>query len=392
MSNTYDVCIRGSGIVGRALALKLAAQRLRVALVAQAPISHSSHSDVRAYALSPASRALLESLRCWPEAVFATPVQRMQVQGDAGDQVVFDASQQGVAALNWIVDVPALESLLEQAVRFQPLITKLDTAAPATLTVVCEGRASSTRAEFGVEFDVTPYDQSGLAARVRGDVAHRQVARQWFADGEIVAMLPLDGADGYGTAMVWSASPARVAALQAMEPEEFCLALGAVSQGALGAITLTSERQSWPLQFAQARQWSGSGPVGSWVLAGDAAHTVHPLTGQGLNLGLADVAALADILAQRAYWRSVGDRRLLRSYERSRKAGYAMLGGSADALQLLFQQRNPTVQALRNLGMRGFERSGFLKQWTADRAMGQRQATPTTATTPGIAIPSSANP
>ena len=350
MSKTYDVCIRGAGIVGRSLALKLATLRLRVALMDQRPPATGAQTDpdVRAYALSPASCNLLESL--------------------------YVAAQQGVDALNWIVDVPELEKLLADAVRFQPLIELPDQVPTATLTIVCEGRASATRAEFGVEFDKFPYSQSALAARIQSDSPHEQTARQWFSDGDIVALLPMEGALGRGCALVWSASPARVSSLQEMDAQEFCRELQDATQGTLGALTLQSERRSWPLQAALARRWCGTlaegQPERSWVLAGDAAHNVHPLAGQGLNLGLGDVSTLCRILEQRAYWRSIGDRRLLRRYERSRKAEYALLGGAGDALQILFQMPHPALQTLRNLGMNGFERSGMLKQWATRQAMG----------------------
>jgi len=381
MSKTYDVCIRGAGIVGRTLALHLAARRLRVALIGQAAGSNSNnnpaHSDVRAYALSPASRALIEAVRCWPTEQHATPVLRMQIQEEAGGRVHFDAAEQGVGALNWIVDVPELERLLSEAVRFQPLIEVLEPQhrPTATLTVVCEGRYSATRNEFGVEFDATPYQQSALAARVTCVCAHAQVARQWFSNSEIVALLPMDGSGGHACAVVWSASPERVQALQAMDADAFCAELQTASQCELGEIALTSERKDWVLQAALARQWCGSTATGSWVLVGDAAHNVHPLAGQGLNLGLADVAELTHILGERAYWRSVSDRRLLRQYERARKADYALIGGAGDALQLLFQNQHPVLQSLRNWGMRGFEQSGRLKQWVAAQAMGRQHST-----------------
>ena len=382
MSKPYDICIRGAGIVGRTLALHLAALRLRVALVAQDKLLSPAHSDVRAYALSPASRSLLERLRCWPDPAAATAVTRMQIEDDTGACVQFDAAAQGVAALNWIVDVPVLEQLLAEAVRFQPLIDVVDNPQAAELTVVCEGRASSTRSEFGVEFEVTKYAQWALAARVNCTQGHAQVARQWFASGEILALLPLDGAAGRQCALVWSASPERAQALQAMESAELCEALEAACAQVLGPLTLCSERKVWPLQAAQARHWCGSSASGSWVLAGDAAHNVHPLAGQGLNLGLGDVAELVQLLEQRPYWRSVGDHRLLRRYERARKADYAVVGGSGDALQQVFQSPLASVQKLRQLGMRGFERRGRLKQWVARQAMGglpKHPATPSSS-------------
>jgi 2-polyprenyl-6-methoxyphenol hydroxylase-like FAD-dependent oxidoreductase len=378
MARPYDVCIRGAGIVGRTLALQLASQRLRVALVAQSPDSTPAHSDVRAYALSPASRNLIESVRCWPDDEHATPVLSMQVQtlehGQVNASVQFDVAKQHAPALNWIVDVSVLEGLLSDAVRFQPLIELHTQAQPASLTVICEGRASSTRDEFGVDFDVTPYQQTAVAARVEGIAPHGQVARQWFADGEILAFLPMGGPQGKSCALVWSVNPARANALLAMEPQEFCRELETASGTAEGTLKLISDRKSWGLQAALAERWCASrvqdGVQSSWVLAGDAAHNVHPLAGQGLNLGLGDVAELAQLLESRPYWRTVADIKLLRAYERARKAQYALVGGSGDVLQQLFAQTQPTVQGIRDWGMRAFEHSGRFKDWIARRAMG----------------------
>ena len=389
MARPYDICIRGAGIVGRTLALHLAAKRLRVALVAEAT-NNPAHSDVRAYALSPASRGLLEAVRCWPDAAHATPVRAMQVQSvgnGVGDgpgasvaQVRFDAVQQGSEALNWIVDVPVLEGLLADAVRFQSLIEVHDSPQTASLSVVCEGRASRTRAEFGVDFDITPYHQWALATRVECQLAHEQTARQWFTGGDVLAFLPMGGAQGNLCAVVWSVSPERAHTLQRANPEDFCQELLTASRSALGTLKVVGERKTWPLQSAQARRWSGTQGTGganptTWVLAGDAAHNVHPLAGQGLNLGLGDVAELVKVLDARPYWRSVADPKLLRAYERARKAEFAVVGGSGDALQLIFSQTHPALQTARRLGMNAFEHSGALKHWVANRAMGAASST-----------------
>ena len=150
MTLAPDVCIRGAGIVGGTLALLLARDRLRVGLVRGNASAGGATSDVRAYALNAASRELLQKLRAWPDEQHATPVLGMEVHGDEGGHVRFDAQAQGVAALAWIVDVQALQERLDDALRYQPLVEWLDAPVPARLTAVCEGKASSTRAEFGV--------------------------------------------------------------------------------------------------------------------------------------------------------------------------------------------------------------------------------------------------
>ncbi|CAN5232511.1 UbiH/UbiF family hydroxylase [soil metagenome] len=368
MSKTFDVCIRGDGVVGRTLALLLARERLRVALVSRSPQTpgESPAADVRAYALNSASRQVLEALRVWPDAPFATPVREMQVWGDNGGQLDFTAGSVAQNALAWIVDVPALEQQLLQAVRYQPQIETVTAPVQAALSVVCEGKKSSSRDEFGVQWTVKAYAQKALAARLDADRPHQGVARQWFVGGDIVALLPLGGSDGNAVALVWSVSVERAQALEQMPPEEFCAALKAVCGPEAGNLRLASERASWPLALSNADHWVGTG----WALAGDAAHTVHPLSGQGLNLGLADAACLAGVLGQREYWRALGDEKLLRRYERARKADVAAMGAVTDGLHGLFAQPHERWQMLRNWGMKGFARSGPLKRWVTRQAAG----------------------
>ena len=370
MTAALDVCIRGAGVVGRTLALLLARERLRVGLVDHPPAA-SVQGDVRAYALNPASRELLEMLRAWPDEDHVTPVVGMQVHGDEGGEVSFTAADQGVAALAWIVDVSALQHRLGEALRFQPLVERLESPRPAALTVVCEGRASATRAEFGVQFEVTSYPQRAIAARLTCEKPHGSIARQWFANGEIAAFLPMGGsnatAQGNSVALVWSVSEERADALLALDAAAFGREVEKSTGGTSGALMLTSGRAAWPLQLARADRWCGPG----WALAGDAAHTVHPLAGQGLNLGLADANSLASALREREYWRGVGDWKLLRRYERSRKADVLAMGATTDGLQQLFARPGDTWSMLRNWGMKGFEHSGPVKQWVARQAMGR---------------------
>jgi 2-polyprenyl-6-methoxyphenol hydroxylase-like FAD-dependent oxidoreductase len=196
------------------------------------------------------------------------------------------------------------------------------------------------------------------------------MARQWFTTGEILAFLPLQGEQGREVGIVWSVQENRVQSLLEASEEDFCAELEQVSKLALGKLSLSSARHAWPLQTAQASRWIGNTGGQAWALAGDAAHNVHPLAGQGLNLGLGDVAELASVLHSREYWRSVGDNKLLRRYERARRTEVAASALAMDGLQQLFSKDGNVWQSLRNWGMKGFEHSGPAKAWAARYAMG----------------------
>jgi 2-polyprenyl-6-methoxyphenol hydroxylase-like FAD-dependent oxidoreductase len=390
LTNTqFDVCIRGAGIVGRSLALMLASQGLRVALVNlhASASAGQGHSDVRAYALNTAAKQLLTDLRCWPEASACTPILKMHIEGDQGGNLEFRAADQGVEALNWMVDVPSLENNLRNASSFQPLIQELAENVAAPLTVICEGRASQTRAELGVAFDVKHYDQHALACRIRTQAPHSQVARQWFQNThgpEILAFLPIGGEASHEWAVVWSLTIARAQALQNVSADAFQLQLQDASQGIAGFVELISERAVWPLQLAKAGRWTGTMPgsgtgkqAASFVLAGDAAHAIHPLAGQGLNVGLADAAKLASVIQAKEFWRPISDLKLLRRYERARQAEVVAMGCVTDGLQTLFAEPSVPVQKLRNWGMSAFNQLSPLKKWMAGEAMKtSNQSTP----------------
>ena len=385
----FDVQVCGAGVVGQCLALSLARLGLQVALrvpVGSARLAGAAGAgDVRAYALNAASVALLKSLKVWDTlpAHAVTPVLDMQVHGDApGAALDFSAWQQCVSALAWITDAAALEQQLFAALRFAAHITLIEasdaeTAAdlathPAALTALCEGRSSATRAALGVSFERHAYGHQAIAARLTSTRAHQGRARQWFGAPEVLALLPFDAPQpGHSLALVWSVPDARAQELLALDDAAFEAQLmratgdQASANGTVGDLKLASPRAAWPLLRAQASAWCGPG----WALLGDAAHVVHPLAGQGLNLGLADVVALTRVIAQREPWRELGDEKLLRRYARERVAPTWAMTQVTDGLLNLFAHEAPALRELRNRGLTLVNRLTPLKRWLTARAL-----------------------
>jgi len=366
----YDVHVLGAGIVGRSLALALARLGLRVALRGE-PERAAGQEDVRAYALNAASVELLRGLKVWDAlpAGAATAVLDMHVQGDAhGSAIDFSAWQQRVSALAWITDAAVLERELASAVRFAPHVTVVDAHAPlqAPLTALCEGKASAAREELGVTFERRDYGHQAIAARLTADRPHRGVARQWFRAPDVLALLPFDTPEPQRSwALVWSLPDERARELLALDGVAFEQALMSATGGEAGTLALASARASWPLMQAQASAWCGPG----WVLLGDTAHVVHPLAGQGLNLGLGDVAALVRVISGRETWRTLGDEKLLRRYARERAAPTWAMGQVTDGLLNLFSQQAPVLRELRNRGLGLVDRLPPLKRWLTARAL-----------------------
>jgi len=348
-----DVCVRGTGAVGSCLALALSRQGLSVALQDTHPRAAApAREDVRAYALNATSVELLRELKVWDAlpADARCPVYDMHIEGDAaGGALDFSAWSQGVEALAWIVDAAELERTLAAAVAFAPHVqTVADGAVEAALLAVAEGKASATREQLGVAMPVQRYGQRAVAARLQSDLAHAGVARQWFRSPDVLALLPFDRpVPGHSYGLVWSVPDARADELMALDEAAFEQALADASGGAAGALKLCSERAVWPLTLARAEQVCGSG----WVLLGDAAHVVHPLAGQGLNLGLADVRALARVIAAREPWRGLGDEKLLQRYARQRAMPTLAMGQVTDGLLHLFASQTPALRELRNRGL-----------------------------------------
>ncbi|HZF80196.1 MAG TPA: FAD-dependent monooxygenase [Rubrivivax sp.] len=371
----HEVLVRGAGAVGLAAALSLSRQGLRVALLGT--LAEPVVPDLRAYALNAASVQLLQTLHVW-EAIpdgARTAVHDMHIEGDApGATLHFSAWSAALPELAWIVDAGELEKALRSAVRFAPHVTPVAAEVPATLQVLAEGRDSATRARLGVQWEQQSYGQHALAARLISDQPHAGLARQWFRSPDVLALLPLQqplfqGRPGHGLALVWSLPDERAAALMALTDDEFNAALNEATAGAAGLLSLASPRAQWPLALGRAGNLHGKG----WVLIGDAAHVVHPLAGQGLNLGLGDVAALAQVVADarvREPWRSLTDARLLARYGRARSGALLAMAGVTDGLLQLFASPLPVVKELRNRGLTLANHFPPLKRLLVHRAIG----------------------
>ncbi len=397
-----DVLVRGSGAVGLAAALALSGQGLRVVMQpleqgsgqrsgqpsgqrsvqpSGPPLDSKPGSaplvtpDLRAYALNSTSVRLLTSLRVWdalPEDA-RTAVHDMHIEGDVpGSALDFSAWSQGLAELAWIVDAAELELALRTAARFAPHLRFLaagEAEPSAALQVLAEGKASAARDDLGVTMQRHVYGQTAIAARLVSDQPHAGLARQWFRSPDVLALLPLDRPQpGLGYGLVWSLPEARAAELLALDDTAFNATLMDSTGSAAGTLRVCSARASWPLAVAQASAVHGCG----WVLLGDAAHTVHPLAGQGLNLGLADVVALAQVLADGARlepWRALGDPRLLARYARQRAAPTRAMAMVTDGLLQLFADPQPVVRELRNRGLSLLNQLSPLKRFLVARAL-----------------------
>src|SRR5574340_1044214 len=332
-SERYQIVVVGAGLVGAAAALALGRQGLRVALVErQPPLVPNDTWDTRIYAISPANQRFLERLGAWQrmDAGRVQPVYRMDVAGDASGSLRLDAYEAGVSHLAAIVESGRLQHALWQAIESdgnvalycpaaidsivrEGALTRLTLADGAVLEtellVGADGAASRIREWAGLASTLTPYGQSGVVANFACERSHRGTAFQWFFDSDILAWLPLPG---NCMSMVWSTRTAHADELVALDAEALVEKVSAAGHDRLGAMHLLTPAAAFPLRLIRVEAAVAPGVA----LVGDAAHGVHPLSGQGVNLGFSDAEALVEVLAR--HRRVPGDWRVLQDYARRR--------------------------------------------------------------------------
>jgi ubiquinone biosynthesis UbiH/UbiF/VisC/COQ6 family hydroxylase len=381
----HDLIVVGGGPVGASLAR--AARALSVALVAEPPPDRplaAAQFDSRVYALSPANVAFLERIGCWraipPERL--TPVHAMSIHGDDGRaQLRFDALDGGVQELAWIVEDYALQRALwsdlsgievvggaacERLVvdsTCATLFLSHGRAVQASLVVGADGAHSFVRSEAGIGASESDYGQAGVVANFHCAKPHGHTARQWFqGGGAVLALLPLPGGQ---VSMVWSLPVGKAERVSALDPGALAAEVSLASHGVLGELRAASVPRSYPLRRLAARSLVAP----RIALAGDAGHVIHPLAGQGLNLGLQDVRVLADTLIERERGRDPGDYRLLRRYERSRAEPILAMDGVVHGLFRLYGAESGLMSRLRNAGLNLTDRLPVVKNILMRRAM-----------------------
>jgi 2-octaprenylphenol hydroxylase len=345
--------------------------------------------DLRVFALSRAAERLLAACGVWnelpPQRVSA--YERMCVWDAAGEpqgkgSLCFDCAEIGEPNLGFIVDGRILQWQCLQAARSAGAVLLEAGLAAADvgdagvsirlsdgrvlhsqLLIAADGQESKTRALLGIETAGHAYHQDALVAHVRTAKSHGNTAWQRFLAGGPLAFLPLS--DGRSS-IVWSAALSEAARLHALNDEAFGAALTAAGGGALGSCEVSSPRASFPLKLQYALEYVRPRAV----LLGDAAHVVHPLAGQGLNLGLLDCAALADVLGGAGGAGYFGEHRLLRRYERRRRSDNLLAAGALDGLERLFSAVDPLSAGLRAMGLSAVSKTPFVKRRLAQRALG----------------------
>lgn len=303
----------------------------------------------------------------------------MRICGDDASLLEFDAYRAGVPELAWIVEDGTLQQALWRDLEVDVFVPaqcarlSIDESAAslllsdgksliAKLVVGADGAGSLVREHAGIATREREYGQSAVVANFRCERPHRNVAFQWFQRGAILAFLPLPGEH---VSMVWSLPAADAARMAAAEPAQLCRAVESATQAVLGDLALVTPPRSYPLRRLAAQQLVAP----RVALAGDAGHVIHPLAGQGLNLGLQDARALATVLAAREPSRDPGELLLLRRYERGRAEPILAMDTMVDSLFRLFGAESALVARLRNAGLNLTDRLPVLKNMLIRRAM-----------------------
>jgi ubiquinone biosynthesis UbiH/UbiF/VisC/COQ6 family hydroxylase len=399
---TVDVVVVGAGIAGKACALGLAQLGLNTIQIAPdlgpaVPAPQGDQWGQRIYAFSPGTQKLLAHLQIWDAVDHSRmqPVRDMRIFGDRGekhDQLHLSAFEAGTPQLAWIGESNVIEHTLDQASRFQNKLERINDAVEniqvdldgvtlqlkngytlrSQLVIAADGANSPIRAELGISTKEEGYSQSAVVANWICSNAHLETAYQWFLPGgDIVAMLPLPNKQA---SMVWSTSPENAVELLKLDQRAWTEKFSSIANGEivkqLGSLTVNSTPAAFPLRRIRASRFIGPDDNPKVVLIGDAAHVMHPLAGQGLNLGLRDVATLLNILSKRESFRLPNDKVLLRRYERQRQGDTGALLWVTDKLKKLFSASSGTEKQLRNWGLGLVNRSHFIKRRLIERALG----------------------
>lgn len=390
-STHCQVAVVGGGMVGAAVAAGLAQKGFRVALVErQAPPRDwpADEVDLRVSALTRASQRVLQNLNAWPrmQALRVSPYRAMEVWDATGSgRIRFDAAEIGEPDLGHIVENRVTRLALWEQIEADgqvelicpDSVARLDLQDPgpalelssgrrleAELVVGAEGAHSPLREMAGIGSSGWAYDQHAIVATIWPERHHGETARQRFMPTGPLALLPID--DGR-CSIVWSTSPEQAERLMALDDEAFCNALTEASERVLGRIRRVGPRGVFPLRLRNADRYVQSG----LALVGDAAHGIHPLAGQGVNLGFLDAATLVDVLDQaRRAGRPLGSLKTLRRYERARRSADMEMLALMDLFKRLFSNELPPVRLLRNLGLSLANASGPIKGLLVRRAMG----------------------